>query len=46
MGRSKGVAVLLEKGQQVPESADITIQRMTLQKIFVALCGEEHGHDR
>lgn len=41
MGRSKGVTVLLREGQKVDESRDVTVQPLTLQKIFVALCGEE-----
>ena len=41
MGRSKGVTVLLKPGQTVDESRDVTIQPMSLQKVFVALCGEE-----
>lgn len=41
MGRSKGVTVLLKPGQVVDESRDVTVQPMSLQKVFVALCGEE-----
>lgn len=42
MGRSKGVTVLLEPGQQLPEDPDVTQQPVSLQKLFVALCaGEE-----
>lgn len=41
LGRSKGVTVLLEPGQRIPDQYDITIQRPSLQKVFVALCGEE-----
>ena len=41
MGRSKGVAVLLRQGQAIDESRDVTVQPMSLQKVFVALCGEE-----
>ena len=40
MGRSKGVTVLLEPGQKLPEGCDISIQKLNLQKVFVALCGE------
>ena len=46
IGRSKGVTVLLEEGQSVPDAYDVTVQGLSLQKVFVALCGEEHGHDR
>ena len=41
MGRSKGVTVLLEEGQSLASGYDVTVQPLTLQKIFVALCGEE-----
>ncbi len=40
-GRGKGVTVLLEPGQSIDQSRDITVQSMNLQKVFVALCGEE-----
>lgn len=41
MGRSKGVTVLLQEGQQIDRQYDVTLQPLSLQKIFVALCGEE-----
>ncbi len=41
MGRSKGVTVLLEEGQKVKNVADVTVQPMSLQQVFVALCGKE-----
>lgn len=41
VGRSKGVTVLLKPGQSIPEGYDVSIQKLSLQKIFVALCGEE-----
>lgn len=41
LGRSRGVTVLLEPGQKIPEQYDVSIQKLTLQKVFVALCGEE-----
>lgn len=40
IGRSKGVCVVLEPGQVLPEQYDVSIQKMSLQKVFVALCGE------
>ena len=44
MGRSKGVTVLLNANQEIPTTFDITVQPISLQKLFVALCGEEvHG---
>ena len=41
MGRSKGVTVLLKEDQELNNGYDVTVQPVTLQKIFVALCGEE-----
>lgn len=46
LGRSKGVTVLLQPGQRIPDQYDVSIQKMSLQKIFVSLCGEEDGHGR
>lgn len=41
MGRSKGVTVLLREGETIDSQYDVTVQPLSLQKIFVALCGEE-----
>lgn len=41
MGRSKGVTVLLKEGQKVNRSSDVTVQPLSLQNLFVALCGRE-----
>lgn len=41
MGRSKGVTVLLEPGQQLSDVPEVSVQPMNLQQIFVALCGKE-----
>lgn len=41
VGRSKGVTVFLEPGQKVDESRDVSVQPVSLQRAFVALCGEE-----
>lgn len=41
MGRSKGVTVLLREGEALNPGCDVTVQPVNLQKIFVALCGEE-----
>ena len=41
MGRSKGVTVLLREGETIDTKYDVTVQPLSLQKIFVALCGEE-----
>lgn len=40
-GRSKGITVLLEPGQQIKEGYDVSIQPVSLQNLFVALCGNE-----
>lgn len=39
--RSKGVTVLLEDGQSIKSDIDVSIQNVTLQNLFVALCGRE-----
>lgn len=41
MGRSKGVTVLLREDEALNPGYDVTVQPVNLQKIFVALCGEE-----
>lgn len=41
IGRSKGVTVLLAPDQQLPEGYDVTVQPVSLQNLFVALCGRE-----
>ncbi len=41
MGRSKGVTVLLAPGEQIAEGYDVTVQPVSLQNLFVALCGKE-----
>jgi ABC-2 type transport system ATP-binding protein len=41
IGRSKGVTVLLAPGEQVPGGYDVTVQPVSLQNLFVALCGRE-----
>lgn len=41
MGRSKGVTVILSEDEQINAGYDVTVQPVSLQKIFVALCGEE-----
>lgn len=41
MGRSKGATVLLEDGQSIDKSLDITVQPVSLQNFFIALCGSE-----
>ncbi len=39
-GRSKGVTVLLEDGESIDKTQDVTVQSVNLQNIFVALCGK------
>ncbi len=41
VGRSKAVTVLLEPGQAVAGGYDVDVEPVNLQKVFVALCGEE-----
>ena len=41
MGRSKAVTVLLPAGEDLNPGYDVTVQPVNLQKLFVALCGEE-----
>lgn len=40
MGRSKGVTVVLRDGQELAKGYDVTIQPVSLQNLFIALCGE------
>lgn len=40
-GRAKSVTVLLKKGERLPEGYDVSIQPLSLQNVFVALCGME-----
>lgn len=41
IGRAKTVAAILRDGERIEESEDVTVKPMSLQNIFVALCGEE-----
>ncbi len=41
MGRSKGATVFLKPGEQIRPGYDVTVQPINLQKVFVAMCGEE-----
>lgn len=41
IGRSKSATLLLEDGQNLNPGFDITVQSLSLQKLFVALCSEE-----
>ena len=42
IGRSRSVTVLLEEGQALKEGFDVTVQPVSLQNLFLALCGEEN----
>ena len=42
IGRSRAVTVLLEEGQSPKEGFDVTVQPVSLQNLFLALCGEEN----
>ncbi|MDO5403098.1 MAG: ABC transporter ATP-binding protein [Eubacteriales bacterium] len=47
IGRSKGATVLLNEGQHISGSSELSVQPLTLQNLFVALCGKEASlHDR
>ena len=41
LGRSKGVTVIMKPDQRISEEYDVHIQKLSLQKVFVALCGED-----
>lgn len=41
IGRSLAVTVLLEEGQELKDGYDVTVQSVSLQNLFVALCGRE-----
>lgn len=40
IGRSKGVTVLLDEGEHVQGSAELSVQPVNLQQVFVAMCRE------
>lgn len=41
VGRSKGVTVVLEDGQQIMPGHEVKVQKLNLQKLFVALCEKD-----
>ena len=43
LGRSKGVTVLMPPGKVFQASAELSVQPMSLQQVFVALCGKEEN---
>lgn len=41
IGRSKGATILLKKGEELTANDNLTVTQMSLQNLFVALCGKE-----
>ena len=41
MGRSTGVTVLLKEGESLIGQYPVSVQKLTLEKLFVAMCGAE-----
>ena len=41
IGRSKSLTVLLKDGETIEENEEITVRPVTLQNLFVALCGKD-----
>lgn len=41
MGRSKGVTVLLKEGEKINKNAEVSVQPLSLQNLFISLCGRE-----
>ncbi|MGN1147289.1 MAG: ABC transporter ATP-binding protein [Lachnospiraceae bacterium] len=41
VGRSKGITVLLQEGDHLKENANLSVQPVNLQQLFVAMCGKE-----
>lgn len=42
IGRSKGITVLMENGQEFQSSGEVSVQPVSLQNLFIALCGDEN----
>lgn len=42
-GRKKSVTVLLEEGQEMRSAYDVDVRPISLQKLFVSLCGKERS---
>lgn len=45
LGRSKGVSMLLQEGDSIKQDAQIMVQPLTLQNLFMALCREDEAHE-
>lgn len=41
VGRSKGITVLMDHGQEFRPDGDLTVQPVSLQNLFISLCGDE-----
>ena len=41
MGRSKGVTVMLEPEKMLYNAPEVAVQPVSLQQVFVAMCGKE-----
>lgn len=41
IGRSKGATILVKKGEELTANDNLTVTQMSLQNLFVALCGKE-----
>ncbi len=41
LGRSKGVTLLLNPGERMATTEDVSVQPISLQQLFVAMCGKE-----
>lgn len=42
VGRSKGITVLMDHGQEFRPDGDLSVQPVSLQNLFIALCGDEN----
>lgn len=45
LGRSKGVSLLLNQGDRINVNEQLMVQKLTLQKLFVAMCEERGGEN-
>lgn len=45
LGRSKGVSLLLNPGDRINSNEQLMVQKLTLQKLFVAMCEERGGEN-
>ncbi len=45
LGRSKGVSLLLNPGDRINTNEQLMVQKLTLQKLFVAMCEERGGEN-